>query len=226
MEKYGSNATATLAMKKSRGYTGDIQNLLGATMEKDMLLLVEAKRHRTMKLTVDWLIQNKYWLERYNRTFTGQGMKKRDIATEGLERIIMKPKRISATKLEAPPKGMKPFHYMVNGELKTYYVNKFIADAFSANPLLTFYSMRQVTLSGDIFRKLFTEYNPAFWPVNSIRDVGRSIKLLPNARYFDIAGGGKNSYVKFLFKAIKPAYKSIFKDGTELTRLMEKERNT
>ena len=77
--------------------------------------------------------------------------------------------------------------------------------------------MRQVTLSGDIFRKLFTEYNPAFWPVNSIRDVNRSIKLLPNARYFDIAGGGKNSYVKFLFKAIKPAYKSIFKDGTELT---------
>ena len=150
-------------------------------------------------------------------------MKKRDIATEGLERIIMKPKRISATKLEAPPKGMKPFHYMVNGELKTYYVNKFIADAFSANPLLTFYSMRQVTLSGDVFRKLFTEYNPAFWPVNSIRDVGRSIKLLPNARYFDIAGGGKNSYVKFLFKAIKPAYKSIFKDGTELTRWMEKE---
>jgi len=223
MEKYGSNATATLAMKKSRGYAGDIQNLLGATMEKDMLLLVEAKRHRTMKLTVDWLIQNKSWLEQYNRSFTGQGMKLRDIATEGLERIIMKPKRISATKLEAPPKGMKPFHYMVNGELKTYYVNKFIADAFSANPLLTFYSMRQVTLSGDIFRKLFTEYNPAFWPVNSIRDVNRSIKLLPNARYFDIAGGGKNSYVKFLFKAIKPAYKSIFKDGTELTRWMEKE---
>ena len=223
MEKYGSNNTATLALKKSKGYLGEIQNLLTATMEKDMILLVEAKRHRTMRMTVDWLKDNKSWLENYNRTFTGSGMKLRDISVEGKERIIQKPKMVGKGKIEAPPKGMKPFHYMVNGELKTYFVNRHIADAFSANPLTQFYAMKQVTLSADVFRKLFTEYNPAFWPINMGRDIQRSVKLLPNARYFDLLGAGKNSYVKFLFKAIKPAYKSIFKDGTELTRWMERE---
>jgi hypothetical protein len=222
MEKYGSNAIVTSALKKSKGYMGDIQNILTATMEKDMILLVEAKRHRTMRMTVDWLKENKDWLEMYNFGLTGKA-RSRIIKEEGFERIIEKPKMIGKNKLEAPPKGMKPFHYMVNGELKTYFVNRHIADAFSANPLLQFYAMKQVTLSADIFRKLFTEYNPAFWPVNMGRDINRSVKLLPNARYFDLVGAGKDSYVKFLFKAIKPAYKSIFKDGTELTRWMEQE---
>ena len=219
MEKYGANSTATKHLKKSAGTMSDIQNVLAATLEKDMLLLVEAKRHRTMKLTVDWLKENKSWLEKYKFNIRGKASLK-----EGAkERIIMKPKFVGEGKLEAPPKGMSPFHYMVDGKLQTYYVNSYIAKAFSANPLQQFYAMKQVTGSADIFRKLFTEYNPAFWPVNMGRDINRSVKLLPNARYFDLVGAGKNSYIKYLFKAIKPAYKSIFKDGTELTRWMEEE---
>ena len=219
MEKYGANSTATKHLKKSAGTMSDIQNVLAATLEKDMLLLVEAKRHRTMKLTVDWLKENKSWLEKYKFDIRGKASPK-----EGAkERIIMKPKFVGEGKLEAPPKGMSPFHYMVDGKLQTYYVNSYIAKAFSANPLQQFYAMKQVTGSADIFRKLFTEYNPAFWPVNMGRDINRSVKLLPNARYFDLVGAGKNSYIKYLFKAIKPAYKSIFKDGTELTRWMEEE---
>ena len=88
MEKYGANSTATKHLKKSAGTMSDIQNVLAATLEKDMLLLVEAKRHRTMKLTVDWLKENKSWLEKYKFDIKGKASPK-----EGAkERIIMKPK--------------------------------------------------------------------------------------------------------------------------------------
>ena len=84
-----------------------------------------------MKLTVDWLKENKSWLEKYKFDIKGKASPK-----EGAkERIIMKPKFVGEGKLEAPPKGMSPFHYMVDGKLQTYYVNSYIAKSFSANPL-------------------------------------------------------------------------------------------
>ena len=67
IEKYGPNASATAFLKASKGSFKEIMNPLNATLEKDMLLLVEAKRHRTMSLIVDWLKQNKNWMERYDK---------------------------------------------------------------------------------------------------------------------------------------------------------------
>ena len=216
LEKYGANSVATKYLKSSKGTLDEIQNVFNATMEKDMILLIEARRHKLMAMTVQWLKDNKNWLENY------QGFLK-----EGTpyvkDMIIQKPKFVGEGKLEPPPKGMKLFSYMKDGKLENWFVNKFVAQGFEQNPFATMQMFRWMTRTGDVFRKFFTEYNPAFWPVNMARDINRSVKLLPNARYFDIVGGGKNSYIKYLFKSLKPAYKSIFGDGTALTRWMEEE---
>ena len=49
---------------------------------------------------------------------------------------------------------------------------------------------------------MFTEYNPAFWPINLGRDLNRSVKLLKGARYADLAGMSKSSLLKYYFKAV------------------------
>ena len=217
IEKYGPNASATAFLKASKGSFKEIMNPLNATLEKDMLLLVEAKRHRTMSLIVDWLKQNKSWMERYDKK-----------AGEASDRIIYKPKKIfkkgsNAITYERPAKGMEQFSYMKDGEMQHWHVNKFVAQSFKENPHGTHLMYRMFTHTGDVFRKMFTEYNPAFWPINLGRDLNRSVKLLKGARYADLAGMSKSSLLKYYFKAVKPAYKSIWKDGTELTRRMEEE---
>ena len=220
MEKYGPNASATKFLKQSKGSFSDIENPFNATIQKDMLLIVEAKRHRTMSLTVDWLKQNQSWLESFGRDTNIVGMKKVDFVRE---KVIYKPKYIGEGRLEKPESGMELFSFMKNGEMQHWHVNKFIAKGFRTDPNGQALMFKIITGSGDLFRKAFTEYNPAFWPVNLSRDINRTVKLLPNARYFDIAGKGKNSLFKYYFKAFKPAYKSLFKEGTELTRWMEEE---
>jgi hypothetical protein len=214
IEKYGPNSSATRFLKGSKGTFDDIMNVFNATLEKDMLLMVEAKRHRTMALTVKWLKENKNWMEAYGKK-SGEAYRP--------DRIIYKPKFIGEGRLEKPAKGMEQFSYMKDGKMQHWHVNKFVAQSFKENPNGTMMMYKIMTGTGDVFRKMFTEYNPAFWPINLARDLNRSVKLLPNARYIDIAGKGKNSLLKYYFKAVKPAYQSIFKDGTELTRWMESE---
>jgi len=216
IEKYGPNSSATRFLKGSKGTFDDIMNVFNATLEKDMLLMVEAKRHRTMALTVKWLRENKNWMETYGKKYGAYGAKVKD-------RVVYKPKFIGKGKLEKPAKGMELFSYMKDGKMQHWHVNKFVAQSFKENPNGTMMMYKIMTGTGDVFRKMFTEYNPAFWPINLARDLNRSVKLLPNARYIDITGKGKNSLLKYYFKAVKPAYQSIFKDGTELTRWMESE---
>ena len=214
IEKYGPNSSATRFLKGSKGTFDDIMNVFNATLEKDMLLMVEAKRHRTMALTVKWLKENKNWMEAYGKK-SGEAYRP--------DRVIYKPKFIGEGKLEKPAKGMEQFSYMKDGKMQHWHVNKFVAQSFKENPNGTMMMYKIMTGTGDVFRKMFTEYNPAFWPINLGRDLNRSVKLLKGARYIDIAGKGKNSLLKYYFKAVKPAYQSIFKDGTELTRWMESE---
>ncbi len=210
IEKYGENASATPLLKGSKGTFEDIQAVFNATMEKDMLLITEARRHKAMSLTVDFLLENKSRLETFGKR-------------ETKDRVIYKPKFIGEGKLERPAKGFERFSFMKDGKMQHWHVNEFVAKGFRHDPLNMLFLQKMFTGTGDIFRKVFTEYNPAFWPVNLTKDLNRSVKLLPNARYIDIAGKGKSSLLKYYWKAIKPAYKSIFGDGTKLTRWMEEE---
>ena len=213
IEKFGENRSATSFIGKSQGTFNITRNAYEATVEKDMILIIEARRHKAMADIVAWAKANKSSLEKREGLWNWGGSK--------TDRIIMKPKHIGKNKLEAPPKDMEAFHFMKNGELQLYYINKHLAALFKENPLQASIMVKMLSTTGEVFRKFFTEYNPAFWPVDLIRDSGRTIKMMPNASLFDIKGGGKNSYIKYLLKSVKPSYKSIFGKGTALTRMME-----
>jgi hypothetical protein len=215
LEKYGENASATSFIGKSQGTFSMTRNPYEATVETDMVLIIEARRHKAMSSLVDWLKENKKDLENRKGLWNWGGSK--------TDRVIMKPKSIGKGKFEKPPKDMVAFHYMKKGELQTYYINKWAAGLFDGNPLTAGLATRALSLSGELFRKAFTEYNPAFWPVDLTRDSNRTIIMLEGASYLDIKGKGKNSYLKYLYKSVKPAYSSIFKNGTPLTRMMEDE---
>ena len=215
LEKYGENASATSFIGKSQGTFSMTRNPFEATVETDMVLIIEARRHKAMSSLVQWLKENKKDLENRKGLWNWGGSK--------TDRVIMKPKSIGKNKLEKPPKDMIPFHYMKNGELQTYYINKWAAGLFDGSPLTFGLTTRALSISGEIMRKAFTEYNPAFWPVDLVRDSNRTIVMLEGASYLDIKGGFKHSYLKYLYKSVKPAYSSIFKNGTPLTRMMEDE---
>ena len=215
LEKYGENASATSFIGKSQGTFSITRNPYEATVETDMVLIIEARRHKAMSSLVEWIKENKKDLENRKGLWNWGGSK--------TDRVIMKPKSIGKNKFEKPPKDMVPFHYMKNGELQTYYINKWAAGLFDGSPLTSGLSTRALSLSGEIMRKAFTEYNPAFWPVDLVRDSNRTVVMLEGASYLDIKGGFKHSYLKYLYKSVKPAYSSIFKNGTPLTRMMEDE---
>ena len=215
LEKYGENASATSFIGKSQGTFSMTRNPYEATVETDMILIIEARRHKAMSSLVEWVKENKKDLENRKGLWNWGGSK--------TDRVIMKPKSIGKNKFEKPPKDMVPFHYMKNGELQTYYINKWAAGLFDGSPLTSGLSTRALSLSGEIMRKAFTEYNPAFWPVDLVRDSNRTVVMLEGASYLDIKGGFKHSYLKYLYKSVRPAYSSIFKNGTPLTRMMEDE---
>ena len=209
LDKSGGRSLANKVMKRTTGSLGDITDPLVATLEKDLLILTELKRNRLMGDAIAWLRKNKDWLEDF------------DAKTGKKEPVVIAAKK-SKYGVEDAPIGYKTVHTMENGKIKFYHINKFAADAFDANPYTYLKGLAILQRSNDFFRGVFTEYNPLFWGKNMFRDTGRAVRNLPNARYFDLAGGGKNAYVKYLFKSLKPTWKSIFGDADAFIIDMEK----
>tara|TARA_R110002153_G_scaffold4167_3_gene20003 strand:- start:2251 stop:9147 length:6897 start_codon:yes stop_codon:yes gene_type:complete len=214
LEKYGPNAIATKSLKKSQGTLSQIDSVFMATLEKDLVIIAEAKKMRLINDMVQWMQDNKSWMETFNKLKDKDGK----IIKED---VIYYPKRVSATAFEAPALGMEAISWLANGKMKTVHIPKNLANAFFADPQGAMIIARTLEATAVPFKKIFTEYNPSFWAVNMGRDTTRAIRNLPKARYFDLAGGGKASYLKYLFKSFSPAAKSIWGDGTQLTRYME-----
>ena len=228
LQKFGENKIATSFIGKSQGTFNKTRNPFEATVEKDMILLVEAKKHVVMREMVQWLKENKTVFETYE--FLGKGkigqlVKKVSLkdAKDAKGKIIIRPTKQQLFRKEKPPEGMEQISYFDNGVLTTYWVNRQAVRMFKENPWeLQFISAVMTNLTGP-FKKMFTEYNPAFWPVNFSRDSFNTIRLLPNARFFDLMNGGKNSWVKYLVKSAVPTIKSVYGKGTPFTRWMEEQ---
>jgi hypothetical protein len=231
LQKHGINKIATSFIGKTQGTFSMIRNPFEATVEKDMILLSEAKKHVILREMVGWLKQNKEVFETYE--FLGQGnkasklidkMEKKFLLPKDQKgRIIVKPTKQQLRLKTNPPEGMEQISYFDKGELTTYWVNKQATRMFRENPWqIRIISTVMTNLTGP-FKKLFTEYNPAFWPVNFSRDSFNTIRLLPNARFFDFKNGGKNSWLKYLTKGFIPTIKSVYGRGTKFTRWTEEQ---
>jgi hypothetical protein len=180
---------------------------------------------------VSWLKENKEIFETYE--FLGKGnvasklidkMEKKFLLPKDQKgRIIEKPTKQQLKLRTNPPQGMEQISYFDKGELQTYWINKQAVRMFKENPWqLRIVATVMTNLTGP-FKKMFTEYNPAFWPVNFSRDSFNTIRLLPNARWFDFEHGGKNSWLKYLGKGVIPTIKSVYGRGTKFTRWMEEQ---
>ena len=73
LQKYGINKIATSFIGKTTGTFNPIRNPLEATIEKDMIMLIESKKHVVLRDMVSWLKENKEVFETYE--FLGQGNK-------------------------------------------------------------------------------------------------------------------------------------------------------
>jgi len=219
----GNNISSASFSKATEGTLADIVDPLLATMQKDMLIMSELKRNRMIHDSILWMQKNKDWIE----TFDAKKMANKGFAKYGTWKdvVVEKAKYIDKGKVEPPPAGMETIAFMLNGKYRYYHVNKFAAQTFKRNPHEFVRLMTYAASANNFFRTIFTEYNPYFWAKNNFRDMGRSVRNLPNARYFDFAGGGKHSVVKYWFKSLKPTWKSIMgnRKGTELTNWMESE---
>ena len=216
IEKYGNFKMATKAIRKTEGTLGDTMDPFAATLEKDMLLLTELKLNRLKYDSIEYMIKNKAWLERFDR---------KDFTKDKVIQKAKMKKYPNQNEPEPAPQGMTIVDVVVDGKTKYYYMNKQAAAAFERNPYMWFEGIQYLSAFNTFFRSIFTEYNPLFWGKNMFRDVQRAVRNLPNASLFDLKGGFKNSYLKYLMKSIRPTYKSIFGDmeGTALTKQMEKE---
>jgi len=216
----GQNISSASFSKKAEGTLSDIVDPLLATLQKDLLIMGELKRNRMIHDAIQWMGKNKDWIE----SFDAEKMAK-EVGGQWKDKVVQKAKYVDKGRVEPAPVGMKTVAYMRNGKYVYYHINKFAAVAFERNPHVAMQWMKYVQSSNNFFRTIYTEYNPKFWQKNTFRDIGRAVRNLPKARYFDIAGGFKNSYVKYFFMNLKPTWKSIFGDrkGTELTRWMEEQ---
>lgn len=216
----GTNISSASFSKRAEGTLSDIVDPLLATVQKDMLIMGELKRNRMIHDAVRWMEANKDWME----SFDAERMAKQ-VSGQWKDKVVQKAKYIDKGKVEPAPEGMKTIAFMQNGKFTYYHINKFAAVALERNPHVAMQWMSYVQSSNNFFRTIYTEYNPKFWQKNTFRDIGRAVRNLPKARYFDLAGGFKNSYVKYFLMNLKPTWKSIYGDrkGTELTRWMEEQ---
>jgi hypothetical protein len=109
-----------------------------------------------------------------------------------------------------PKKGLLVFSD--NGEMKGYYVDRYIADAFDRQPSERLQQWAMFArLTGAPFRMLFTGVNPGFWTFNLVRDYNRALKNLPNAGlWHGLPDFGILTLAPQYVKAVKPALKSAF----------------
>ena len=212
--KYGNKAFMSAHIKRTEGTMSDILNPLHTTLEKDFMLLTALKKNRLVMEAVQWMQDNKSWMHTFDANKVG-GSK--------YDPVISRAKSIGKGVYEPPPKGMNQIMLMRNGKIEMWNMNKFAADAFLDNPYRWVMGTGILSSTNKWYRGIFTEYNPLFWGKNMFKDTNRAVRNLENARYFDILKGGRNAYVKYLMKSIRPTWKSIYGDGTPLTRLMEKE---
>ena len=217
LEKYGPNAAVSKSLKGTKfGTFKDIDNPFMSTIEKDLMLIMETKRQRLISDTVDWMKANKDWLETFNQL--------KDVNGKAiLEPVIHFPKRTGANTYEGPAQGMMAVTYISKGKTKTVHIVKDMAEAFFHDPSGFNTVSRILELTATPFKKVFTEYNPTFWPMNLARDSFRAVRNMEGARFIDPLRGGQRSYIKYLFMAMPEAARSIFGEGTVRTRKMEED---
>tara|TARA_R100001126_G_scaffold40593_2_gene22772 strand:+ start:8952 stop:15983 length:7032 start_codon:yes stop_codon:yes gene_type:complete len=216
MQESGGNKTLTAAfMKPTIGTLQDIINPFQSTIEKDLLIIGELKRNALIHDMANWMIQNKKMLE----DFGTKEMQK--LVPNYKDRIIQKAKTKDEKGTLAPaPLGMETVSFLSGGKYVHYYFNKQAAIAFKRNPEQYVGFMEWISTGNAFLRGIFTQYNPVFWNKEIVKDARATVTNLPKATFFF---GKDTAYVPTLIKSLKPAWKSVFGEGDDVTRMFNRE---
>ena len=211
LDTFGGGAISTKGIKQTKGSFAEFMNPVDATIAKDLMMLAHLKRQNVIGKIVEFMVREKAGLERYKAP------------NELPLPVISKPKYIGKDKLDPiVPKGLKRISFQKNGKIETYDINKSVYDALKSNPLWQSKILKITSNVNAVFKGILTEYNPLFWIYNwGFRDMRRSFLLLPNGKIVK-SPITRIEYVKDVFKALKPAYKGVYGDGTAVTKHMEK----
>lgn len=143
---------------KQTGNLGDIENPLGATIQKDASLILFINRQRatgefirTMRRGAPELIQPAE--TRFDKNTNTHVPVERETA----ENTTIK--------------------FLENGKVKGYYVPKVYAEAFKTHDAGQV--ERGLRKFNGFFKGLFTQYNPLFWAKGAVRDVRTMLEKLP-----------------------------------------------
>lgn len=231
-----SGGTRTVSNTVKKGTVGSYQNIanpLLSTIEKDIYLISQSLKNKSIKNIVQLMLNNK----EYFQNFESDAMKKHYKIDNWKDRVIeeVKYSKVGGQSLEItkPPRGMEIITYMDNGVFKSYYINKFMADFFNESTDATGDVLREIGRFNNLSKALFTELNPFFMWKNNIKDAERTIRNLKGATLFDLYGFVKNvqiktkkskgfgitvsykepsrSYAYYYLKALKPTWRSVMK---------------
>jgi len=207
IEKMGKYVLGKGSLKKTKGTFSEFANPFDFTVAADMQIMAEVKKHNTYYHIVEFLKKHKTALEE----------------ASGGQKVISKPKYIGKGVLDPNvPTGLKRIQFMRNGKMETFDIHRGTAEAMGTNPLQLRWTVRWLAAINSVSRAVLTEHNPLFWIWNwGFRDMRRSFLLLPNGKVSKSLGN-RIKYVKEVFASLPDAWKSIYGDGTAITRHMEK----
>ena len=211
LDLHGSGGMSNKAIKETIGSFQEFMAPFDVTVAKDLAMLSHLKRQNTIYHMIEFMKKHKATLERYKAP------------NEEALAVISIPKKIGPNKIDPNvPSGMKRISYQHNGEVKTVDINRNLHEALDRNPLYNSRLIKMMSSVNSIYRGILTEYNALFWLWNwGFRDMRRSFILLPNGKMVK-SPITRLGYVKEVIKALKPAFKSVYGEGTAVTRHMEK----
>tara|TARA_X000001388_G_scaffold54179_1_gene39755 strand:- start:304 stop:7293 length:6990 start_codon:yes stop_codon:yes gene_type:complete len=217
LDTFGAGAISTKGIKQTQGTFEAFMSPFDATVAKDLMMLAHLKRQNVIGKIVEFMETYKSTIEKTDMVL---GVAKEN---KGLPiPVISKPKYRGKNIDPVIPKGMERITFQRNGKLETYDINKTVYEALQNNALYQSKVLKVFSHGNSIFRRLLTEYNPLFWIWNwGFRDMRRSFLLLPNGKIMK-SPITRLQYVKEVFKSLKPAFKSIYGEGTAVTKHMEK----
>lgn len=199
--------------KQTVGSLEDITSPLISTIQNDLLMMSNLRHNRAVHDLVLWLQQNKKDLE----VFDAERVRKKT-GYNGWKDVVIKAVPTAGGKplTSRVPQGMKLVHFIQNGKTKYFYINKFAEMAIRRNPYETSFSLAFMNDINNVWKGIFTNYNPFFLVNNELRDYRKTLRN-------SVAGLGPLKLLMYQFKSTVPAWKSVFGDGTELTRKMERD---
>ncbi|MEA4857916.1 hypothetical protein [Solidesulfovibrio sp.] len=192
-EGYGRGVGA--AIHRQIGTVNEITNPFTATVMKDLSVLAAVNWNTAKRGVLEDLLAGKPGrIEPAKRVWNG--------------------KRLAPVEPKAADQGMVV--YLDRGELKAFYVDRMVADAFDQQTAEEVSALgRLLQHVANPFRLVFTQFNPGFQMYNVIKDFRSALINLP----------GANPEVRFLreyVKALVPAFQSAFGLPPETVKEMEK----